>query len=459
MTKDQIKDRVLKPIVDAGFKAYFVGGCVRDKILGVEPNDFDVATDATPEQLHKVFARFSNVSENSEPFGVTMPLIDNEEFEIATFRRDITKGRHPKIEFTTSIEEDAQRRDFTMNALYEDIDGHIVDPTGQGIEDAKNHVVRFVGCYGDRLSEDPLRAFRLVRFMSNGFSSPLETPSIEIDYSECSKERVLKEVRKIFSGRDFMNDSVQRMFNVLHLNEYLGMDKIFDDMRTCPQDPSFHSEGNVDQHSMLVMKEMQKILNENDFNTEERFILMMTAFLHDVGKAPAFRKNGLKKSGYPDVHDHDIVGAPLAECYARQLGLTNKECATIKLLVLLHMRMHQLTAMKSDYKVLKITSLPEFPMLVALAKADERGCIKTVEDSWSGIENSLKSERVMRCIAMGEMPKAIVTGDDLIEAGLKPGPGFKHRLESAHKWQIDNGETDKAKLLKVAKAATPPKAK
>lgn len=458
MNKEEIKLKVLDPILKAGYKAYFVGGCVRDEILGKEPKDYDIATSAVPSQLHEVFDKFSNVSDNSEPYGVTMPIVDGEEVEIATFRNDITKGRHPKVRFTSSLEEDAMRRDFTMNALYEDIDGNIIDPTGQGIDDAKNHVVRFVGWYGDRLFEDPLRAFRLVRFMSNGFSSPLEILSIKIDYSECSKERVLKEVRKIFSGRDFMKDSVQRMFNVLHLNEYLGMDKIFADMRTCKQSPKWHSEGTVDIHTKLVMKETQKILNDGDFDEETRFIMMMAAFLHDIGKAPSGRKNGLKpNSDIPDTHDHDEVGAVLARRFAKSIGLTKVEQDIIYNLVLYHMKAHRLTEMKSRYKIFKLVTMPEFDMLVMLARADERGSIKTVEDEWGGIDDGLQTELVKECINAGGMPKPLVTGDDLINAGLKPDASFAFRLEKAHMLQIDNGITNKEQLLKQAVTFEPPR--
>jgi len=167
--KDQYKAKVLNPINEAGFKAYFVGGCVRDFLMGVEPHDYDICTTATPEELHKIFNKFSNVSNNSEPFGVTMLLIEIdgkfEEVEIATLRKDITKGRHPKIEFTRDIKEDAERRDFTVNALYEDIDGFIFDMVG-GAQDIKNRTLRFVGNAQDRINEDPLRIFRFVRFLA-----------------------------------------------------------------------------------------------------------------------------------------------------------------------------------------------------------------------------------------------------------------------------------------------------
>lgn len=174
--KQQIIEKVMKPIKKAGFDVYFVGGCVRDKLLGKVPHDYDLTTSAKPEDLHKIFSKFSNVSDNSEKFGVTMPIITfeddiKEEIEIATFRKDVSKGRKPKVSLDASIFEDASRRDFTINALYEDMDGNIIDPTGLGLNDIKDGIIRFVGNADERLEEDPLRALRLIRFVSKlGFS-------------------------------------------------------------------------------------------------------------------------------------------------------------------------------------------------------------------------------------------------------------------------------------------------
>ena len=139
--KNILIHEIFEPIEKAGFKAWFVGGCVRDQLMGVTPHDFDICTNATPADLHKIFTNFSNVSENSEPFGVTIILVPSNntmiEVEIATLRKDITKGRHPKIEFTDSIKEDAMRRDFTVNALFETSKGEIIDPTGLGVADCE----------------------------------------------------------------------------------------------------------------------------------------------------------------------------------------------------------------------------------------------------------------------------------------------------------------------------------
>ena len=109
MDKKDLIELVIKPIEAKGGKAYFVGGCVRDALLNKEPNDYDITTNFTPARLHTVFKKFSNVSTNAENFGVTMPIINGEEIEIATFRKDLTKGRHPEVSLEASIEEDASR--------------------------------------------------------------------------------------------------------------------------------------------------------------------------------------------------------------------------------------------------------------------------------------------------------------------------------------------------------------
>ena len=150
VTKQFLIREVLDKITAAGFEAYFVGGCVRDELLNLTPKDFDITTNAMPEDLHKIFTKFSNVSKNSEAFGVTIILVANEdsfeEVEIATFRKDTSKGRHPEeVSLHASIEEDAARRDFTINALYQTASGKVLDPTGMGLEDVNESHAKDVG--------------------------------------------------------------------------------------------------------------------------------------------------------------------------------------------------------------------------------------------------------------------------------------------------------------------------
>lgn len=250
LTKQEIIDLVMKPVIEAGYDIYFVGGCVRDACLGKKPHDYDLTTNATPEQLHTIFERFSNVSDNSETFGVTMPLIKcgdgrSEEVEIATFRRDTSSGRRPSVDVNgVSIKEDAARRDFTINALYERVCGAIEDPTGQGLDDIRGNTLRFCGRAQDRIEEDPLRALRLIRFVSKlGFDFKSDEEFKVLSLDGVSKERILKELVGMFGEPYFVSKGLPLMLK-LGIDKLIpGLHKMFENMKTCYQNPKWHAEG------------------------------------------------------------------------------------------------------------------------------------------------------------------------------------------------------------------------
>lgn len=508
MTKTEIIQNVIRPIESHGFDAYFVGGCVRDKLMNREPHDYDICTNATPEDLHKIFKVFSE--QNSEPFGVTMPIINKELVEIATMRKDITKGRHPTIVFTKDIVEDANRRDFTVNALYEKADGTILDPTGQGIDDIKANKLRFVGDMKERLLEDPLRAFRFVRFITQkGFKPFVSIYNLKKElgdlikdpmdfYKDVSNERKLKELIGIFGGQ-YLSGKVKQMFSLLHvfgIDTVTGIKDIIDDMVSCPQNPKWHSEGstlavevtdkkpneytkekrtdtyvrkgksvyflyetghfditikeiikpgNVFDHTILTMEAMAK--------QEYDYIDMMGAFLHDIGKPEAGRHDGINpKNGFPKMKRHPEVGAPLAYDFCKKLTMTNADCDLLQNLVLYHMDMHHLAAMTSDYGIMKILTLPYFDRLVKLARADDNGCLKLAEDDeQSLIDEALELPKIKALIGK-PIPAPIVDGYFLINKGYKPNPKFRQALDVALKVQIDQGITDPEKLYSGIKS-------
>ena len=508
--KEQFIDKVFKPIKNAGFDVFFVGGCVRDELMGVEPHDLDITTSASPEALHKVFTRFSNVSKNSEQFGVTMPLIEidgkPEEVEIATFRKDTSLGRHPTVSLNASIEEDAARRDFTVNALYEDAEGNVIDPTGKGLEDIKTKTLRFVGKAVDRIKEDPLRLFRACRFQAQkGFSLDkglsiedqndinclIESTGIEKLFEDVSKERQLKEIKGIFGGKFFMaeGDTTMRYLTVFGLLKVMGLQDIFDEMKQTKQNPKWHAEGatafvkwgglttsvpgefaselfeksvkgetddfeiikfiecgDVLTHTFNVMHEMSKI--------DHDWIDMMSSMLHDIGKAVSSRRGEKKnpEDAWCKTKDHPVTGAPLAEEICKNMKMSNDEVEIIKDLVLRHMDMHHLGGFKSKYSILKLTTNPNWERLVKLAGCDDKGCCKTaLDDEEMSIEKIVSLPKIKECIGM-KMPERILTGDDLIEKGFKPGPTFKKALEVAHKIQIDQNITDKGRLFRQVKS-------
>ena len=507
--KEQLISKVFSPIEKAGFKAYFVGGCVRDRMLGKEPHDFDITTDAQPSDLHTIFSKFSNVSNNSEQFGVTMPLIDIngklEEIEIATFRKDTSKGRHPTISLNASIKEDAERRDFTINAMYEDSKGDIIDPTGQGIADVKAKVLRFVGDPKERLSEDPLRAFRFVRFLAQkGFTNPYNSPemvemSSGIDFGGVSKERKLKELKQIFAGKFFTHDSVAFQAGVdLKVWEDIGLQQIFNEMDTIEQAWRWHAEGSIflnpegkeewiwEQkdfrgytpidhgtvlaHTLLTWKAMHDIIfegkgidsiNVNFEDEEEKFMLVLGAILHDIGKAHCQHQGTRMKSftfdgrvfteEVPVVNEHPERGIEPAEQFCKSLGMSNEETHFICSMVAHHMEAHELSAHSHFHDILKFVKHPKFKEIMLVALADERGGIKMAGfDERGCVAEIMQDPRVIKAMEM-EVPKPILTGDDLIKFGRKPGPIFRKMLDVAFGIQIDQGVTDKTQLYKMVK--------
>ena len=195
---------VVKTLQDAGFVAVFAGGCVRDNLLGLEPNDYDIATSATPDQVE---ASFANTIPVGKSFGIVVVVIDGEEFEVATFRTDgeYSDARRPdSVEFS-SIEEDAKRRDFTINAIFENpVTGEILDFVG-GVADLKSNVLNTVGYAKDRFKEDALRILRAARFAGRfNLSLPVgvtvDMISLADTVTKVSGERIGDELSKILTG-------------------------------------------------------------------------------------------------------------------------------------------------------------------------------------------------------------------------------------------------------------------
>lgn len=460
MTKQQIIDKVIVPIENAGFKAFFVGGCVRDELTGRTPHDYDISTNATPEQINKIFGVTETRKANL--YGVAMPIICGEQIEIATWRSDLTRGRHPTIVYSNKIEDDAFRRDFTVNALYEDKDGNVIDPTGMGLKDIETNTLRFVGKAVDRITEDPLRILRYARFVaSKGFAANeedvaaiekhiLNTGTVFV-FADVSVERQCAELIKTFGGKDFSMECFD-MMDRLGIFSAINLDVMLAQMADAPQNPKWHSEGDVEKHTRLVVeaaiKRAKKIEDE-----KERFVLVMAALLHDCGKPESGRKNGINpKNGYPRTKDHAEVGAKIAYKFLRDLKL---DCATahrIESLVLHHMEMHELGMMTKKFAIARTVNLPDFDLLCELCRSDSEGCIKTAEDDEEmPIDEALKTPKVLEFLGK-PMPTPIVTGDDLIAAGFKPGEKFRKALQVAFEDQVNNDKTDKAKLMSNIKA-------
>lgn len=466
--KKYLIEKILKPIEEAGFKAYFVGGCVRDELMGKKPHDYDLVTNATPEALHKIFSKFSNVSKNAEQFGVTIVLIPNPvqvddlepsymEVEIATFRKDVSKGRHPEVSLEATLE------------------------------------------------EDPLRAFRFVRFLAKtGFTAAYDTEEIKkacegLDFSEVSKERMLKEFKQIIAGKFFTYKSEAFHFAyAARVFEVVGLLDIFTEMDMIEQAWRWHAEGAVFEdpkgepflvmeqrdftgctpaehgsvlaHTFLTFAEMHKIIFEGanvpelemDLDEEKIFLLKISALLHDLGKCHCQHQGARTKTfmfdgkeileeDIPVVNEHPQTGIEPAEKFCKALKMSNEETHFVCSMVAHHMEAHELNSHKHFSDILKFVKHPHFKEIMMVALADERGAIKLEGfDERGCVAEIMKDERVIKAQEM-DIPKPILTGDDLIKFGRKPGPLFRKMLEVAHNIQIDQGITDKHMLYKMVK--------
>ena len=227
--------------------------------------------------------------------------------------------------------------------------------------------------------------------------------------------------------------------------------------------------GDVFDHTQCVWSEMNKIIfRENGIvkgfpvpiDAHTRFLLVLSAILHDIGKAHCDlgEKENIYKLGDREireepikrVYDHDVVGAPLAKEFCRNLGMSNEDIEFVGYMVENHMKVHKLREMNSRYKIMKLVQHKWFNELVLLAMADERGSIKSIEDGDITFDEALERDIVVEC-RNTPMPERILTGDDLIQFGLKPGPKFSEMLETAHRIQIDNGQTSKKCLFDSVK--------
>lgn len=515
--KKEIIAKVFSPIIEKGFSIFFVGGCVRDSVLQIEPHDYDFVCNATPKQLHTVFSTFSKKSINSEKFGITIPLIELQGkvqgVEIATFRKDVKTGRHPEVVYADTIKEDCWRRDFTINALYEDVHGNIFDPTGQGRKDLVDKTLRFIGNPIERVLEDPLRPFRFVRLMAQrGFSScytisELESFAEQLQF-EVSKERELEELKQIFAGKYFTKPEVWEAFFAFGIAKEVGIDDLRIAMQHIRQSYRWHAEGslwfkdgelkhfedfkitwkkgvpenayelkhwvpvvngNVWDHTKLVVQSASKKMWEEDlptFNKQDRFEIVLAAFLHDIGKAYSniheYKHNeyvlfeGTPAEIYisetiPKVSDHPISGVPYVIDFCKKLKLSTKETDFIINVVKHHMIIHTLLDKNSVYEKREILNLPQFEKLAIIGCADDEGSLNMVPNERGMMENILADIHIQKLIDMGPLEPPILTGWDLIEMGRKPSPIFPKVLKAAHRIQINKNITDKKVLYRAVK--------
>jgi putative nucleotidyltransferase with HDIG domain len=404
----------------AGHQAYFVGGCVRDLLLGREPQDFDVATSALPDQVLTLFEKTFAVGAH---FGVVLVCTGEPEIttEVATFRSDgvYSDGRHPDaVRFSSSPEEDVKRRDFTINGMLLDpANNQVLDYVG-GRNDLQAGLVRAIGDPGDRFAEDKLRMLRAVRFAAR-FAFDLESRTaiairkLAPAVSQVSRERVRDELTRMLT-----EGHAQRAFEMLDATGLLV--QVLPEvvrMKGVAQPPQFHPEGDVWVHTMLLLAGLPAGCPP---------ALAWAALLHDVGKPATFRvaPDRIRFDG------HVETGVHIAEDICRRLRFPNHETEQILLLIANHMRFADAPKMKES-TLKRFFRLPHFDQHLALHRLDclaSHGSLKLYDFARERFE-TLPEEQVR--------PHLLLTGRDLIEAGYHPGPQFSEMLAMAEDAQLE----------------------
>ena len=410
---------------DAGHVAYFAGGCVRDALLGIDPKDYDIATSATPDEVQALFPNSNAIGAH---FGVILVKQDGFPFEIATFRHDgsYNDGRHPESVTFSTPEDDATRRDFTANGLFQNPQsGEIIDFVS-GQKDIDARVIKAIGRPSDRFQEDALRLMRAVRFATTlEFEIEPSTWSAICDNSDLlekiSSERIRDEFTRILvsnhpaRGFDLLTESGLMRHIVPEVYDLIG----------CEQPPQWHPEGDVYTHTRIMLEMLE------DDPTPE---LALSVLLHDIGKPATYTYDEADER--IRFNGHDRVGAEMAEVILRRLKYSNQTTDEVCVMVANHMNFMNVQKMRTA-KVKRFMARPTFEDEMELHRVD---CASS-----NGFTDNYEFLRAKEEEFAAEplIPTPLVTGKDLIDLGFKPGPEFKDILNQIQTEQLEGKLDDR----------------
>ena len=427
----QTVQEIAGAVREKGFSLCIVGGAVRDIVCGKVPHDVDMVTSAFPDELEEIFPdiRLSGAS-----FGVMRLRRNGLEFEIASGRkeRDYLDGRHPEsVRYTRDLDEDAKRRDFTFNAMRLDpLTGQLFDPA-EGLADLRNGILRTVGEPEQRFKEDYLRMLRAIRFAAR-FNFAIEKKTFDALCrlsslaSELAGERIFEEMTRILTGR-FPHRAIRLMAECGLLRAVLPE---VDAMRDVTQPPEFHPEGDVFEHTLLMLEHM----------AYPDPLLAWSVLLHDVGK-PLTRS--VEESGRIRFFCHEEKGAQLVCDIAARLHFSVRDKEAVSGAVRNHMRMAYVPEMKKA-KLKKIMASEHFALEAELNRLD-CFCSNKIMESFLFFCDELRKDPEQKLL---HLPEQWVMGRDLITAGFPPSPRFKKILDETFDRQLaDEFENKEAALL------------
>jgi len=421
VTPRELANSICDTLRRNGHQALLAGGCVRDLLLGREPFDYDVATDAPPERVMTLFPEGVAVGAQ---FGVILVPRDGLKVEVATFRADVgySDGRHPdRVVYARTPEEDVQRRDFTINGLLMRHDTAEVLDFVSGQADLKSGVIRAIGSPDRRFAEDKLRLLRAVRFSAR-FAFLIEPVTFAAigrhaqEIVQISPERLRDELTKLLT-----EGAARRGFELLDKTGLLSV--VLPEiavMKGVQQPPQFHPEGDVWIHTRLMLEQLPPGTSPT---------LAWGVLLHDVGKPPTF-KSAEETGDRIRFDGHVDVGVSMAEALCRRLRFSNEDTQQILALVANHMRFKDVEQMKAS-TLKRFVRLPRFNEHLELHRLDCLSSHRHLESY--GFVRRLLEETPLEEIR----PPRLITGNDLREMGYKPGPIFGQILNAVEDAQLE----------------------
>ncbi len=425
---------IIDTITEAGYEAYVVGGCVRDSILGRNPEDWDITTSAKPEQVKELFRR---TIDTGIQHGTVTVMLDKEGFEVTTYRIDgkYEDSRHPKeVIFTPNLVEDLKRRDFTINAMaYNEKDG-LIDIFG-GMEDIRQKIIRCVGDARERFREDALRIMRAIRFSAQlGYSIEEETKKaiseLVPNLKNISAERIQVELVKLLVSPhpDYIRVAYDTGVTSVILPE-------FDTMMETPQNHPHHMY-DVGEHTLQSLKYV-----------EANKCLRLGMLFHDIGKPSTL---SVDEKGITHFKGHPTVGEDMTKSILRRLKFDNDTIYTVSRLVHFH---DYGNGVDPDMRIVRraIHKIGEdiFPLVLSVKYADimaqsdylKQEKLDTLE-KWKKLFEEITKQK--QCVSLKTMA---VTGSDLIALGMKPGKEIGTVLQSLLETVLENPENNTKEYL------------
>jgi poly(A) polymerase len=429
---------IVRQLQTVGFSAFWVGGCVRDYLLGREPGDYDIATSARPEQVEKLFKRTVAVGRK---FGVMVVVENKQQFQVATFRAeaDYQDGRHPEHVTFANAEADAQRRDFTVNGLfYDPVADKLHDWVG-GEKDLRAKIIRTIGSPGERFAEDHLRLLRAVRFAAQlGFEIEPQTFAAVRKLAQkielISAERIRDELIKLFSppllGAPALPSAARGLALLLESGLLPGVLPEVVTTIACEQSPDFHPEGTVFEHIRLMLEKLPPNSHPS---------LPWAVILHDIAKPATAALD--PATGKIHFYGHEKVGALLSERILTRLRFPKKQIAEIVACVRQHMQFKDVKQMRKA-TLRRLLLRETFPLELELHRLDCLGSHGVLDHYEYLVQQAAELEK------RPAIRPPLLTGDDLIALGVKPGPAMGAMLAEIREKQL----SDELKTPRQARA-------